>query len=125
MEDIDLLPDAMRARSLSDREVVLSHDDALKALDILLEAGWAFLAWEGWGKYNDGTIGHCDYQGTVGIEKKADESWSDYAKRGYDFVKETIEQDYKDWEKSEHVKEYELYFCITAVSEEDYIKLKN
>lgn len=123
MGDIELLPEDLKTRSLSDQEVVLGYEDALIALDIYQKAGWAFLAWEGWGKYYDGSVGHCHYQGTVGIEKHDDESWKKYAERGYEFVKETIQKDYMDWKKSPHLKEYELYFCISAISEEDYKKL--
>lgn len=122
MKIIDLLPKDMKSRSLSDSEVVLSYKDALGSLEIFIHADLAFLGWEGWGKYHDGTVGHCDYQGTESIDRKSDESWEHYAKRGYDLVKETIESDYKDWKASEHSKKYELYFCISAISEEE---LKN
>ena len=47
MEGIDLLPEALRSKSLSDREIVLPYQEALQALDILTAAGWAFLGWEG------------------------------------------------------------------------------
>lgn len=124
MEDIDILPKDMMSRSLSEDEVVLNYEDALKALDIFSNAHFAFLGWEGWGKYHDGGIGHCDYQGTVSIEKAANESWQAYAKRGYNFVKETIINDYDDWKKSDHVKEYELYFCISAISEKGLEELR-
>ncbi len=123
MNYLSLLPKDMKVRSLSDSEVVLSYKDALKALDIFVRADLAFLGWEGWGKYPDGGVGHCDYQGTESIDRKADESWKSYAKRGYDFVEETIKNDYKDWGKSDHKKEYELYFCISAISEEGLRKL--
>ena len=117
MEEIDVLPKDMVEKSLSDREIVLPYEDALKALDLYIKAGWAFLGWEGWGKHVDGKVGHCDYQGTVSIERKDKESCNDYAKRSYDLVKKTIQDDYKDWQNSPYAKEYELYFCITPVSE--------
>ncbi len=123
MEDIELLPKDMMSRSLSEKEIVLNYEDALKTLDIFLEKDWAFLGWEGWGKYTDGGVGHCDYQGTVSIELEENESWQDYGKRGYDFVKETIIEDYNDWKKSDSVKKYELYFCISAISKDGLKKL--
>jgi hypothetical protein len=124
MSKLNLLPKDMKARSLSDSEIVLSYKDALKALDIFDHADLAFLGWEGWAKYHDGTVGHCDYQGTESIDRKPDEPWKSYAKRGYDFVKKTITDDYKDWEKSEHAKKYELYFCISVISEEELSTLQ-
>lgn len=40
MKDILLLPEDLQRKSLSKREIVLTYDDALKALDILESAGW-------------------------------------------------------------------------------------
>lgn len=118
MKYLSLLPKDMKARSLSDNEVVLTYKDVLKALDIFYHANLAFLGWEGWAKYHDGTVGHCDYQGTENIDQKPGESWKIYTKRGYEFVKKTITDDYKDWQRSVHIKKYELYFCISVISEE-------
>lgn len=36
MEDIDLLPEALWSKSLSDREIVLPYQEAFQALDILV-----------------------------------------------------------------------------------------
>ena len=43
MEDIDLLPETLRSKSLSDCEIVLPYQEALQALDIRVVAGWALL----------------------------------------------------------------------------------
>src|SRR5262249_9792191 len=43
-----LLPPEMAARSLSDREIVLEADDALRALEILVAARWAPISWARW-----------------------------------------------------------------------------
>ena len=125
MDSIKLLPEDMQRRSLSDREIVLKYEDALKALDVIVKNSWAFLGWEGWGKYADGKTGHCDYQGTTGIEKEPGQSWGEYMKYGYEFVKKTIKNDYSDWKKSERVNKYELYFCITIINEEEYSNLRH
>lgn len=123
MKGVDILPKDLMLRSLSDNEIVFNYKDSLKALDILLNANFAFLGWEGWASYSDGKMGHCEYQGTKSIDQKKDELWKHYSKRGYDFLKETIKSDYKDWKNSPHAKEYELYFCLTVVSEDAYKKL--
>lgn len=114
MKDTYVLPKEMMARSLSHDEIVLNYEDVLTALDIFLEKGWAFLGWEGWGKYKDSSVGHCHYQGTVSINNTENKSWDEYAKDSYEFVKKTIIKDYKAWQGSDHAKEYELYFCITV-----------
>lgn len=129
MKDIDILPKEMMAKSLSQREVILPYEDALKALDIFLDAGWAFLGWEGWIKTTTGEIGQTvefigAIMGTVSIEQEEGESWKEYAKRGYDFMKETIIMDDKDWKKSKSAKIYELYFCISASSKDGLKKLR-
>mgnify|MGYP007022289096 CR=1 FL=1 len=117
MIGIDLLPKELKARSVSQREIVLAYDDALKALDIIIQSDWAFLGWEAWLKYPDGKVGHIeDYQGTVSIEQEKDETWNDYKKRGYDFVKKTIIQDQLKWEKDPRSNDHQLFFCITPIS---------
>ena len=50
MDEIDLLPEALRSQSLSAREIVLSSQQALEALEILVAATFALLGWEGWVK---------------------------------------------------------------------------
>jgi hypothetical protein len=115
MNGLTLLPKEMQERSLSDREIVLDYEDALQALDIIVDAKWAFLGWEGWAKYPDGKVGHCDYQGTTSIKKEKGQSWEEYIHDGYTVVKKTMQEDYVDWVKSEKAKEYELYFCITII----------
>ena len=114
--NIQILPKEIISRSLSKKEIILNYEDSLKALDILLESNIALLGWEGWSKYPDGSVGHNDYQGTESINRKVGESWDNYAKRGYNFVKKTIQESYEDWIKSPQVKEYKLYFCITPIS---------
>jgi hypothetical protein len=50
MDEIDLLPEALRSQSLSEREIVLSSQQTLEALEILVAANFARLGWEGWVK---------------------------------------------------------------------------
>lgn len=58
MDEIDLLPEALRSQSLSKREIVLPYQQALDALEILVVAKLAVVGWEGWVKYVDGRHGH-------------------------------------------------------------------
>jgi hypothetical protein len=50
MDEIDLLPEALRSQSLSEREIVLSSQQTLEALEILVAANFARFGWEGWVK---------------------------------------------------------------------------
>lgn len=63
MDEIDLLPEALRSQSLSEREIVLSYQQALEALEILVAANCALLGWEGWVKYYAKQCGDCSCPG--------------------------------------------------------------
>lgn len=58
MSELDLLPEPIRVRSISDREIVLPLDAALSAIDYLTEQNIAILGWEGWILTPDGRMGH-------------------------------------------------------------------
>jgi len=51
------LPEELKRRSLSDREIVLPYEDALQAVAFFVSAWWALLGWEGWVRRPSG-IGH-------------------------------------------------------------------
>ena len=117
MEDIDLLPEALRSKSLSDREIVLPYQEALQALDILTAAGWAFLGWEGWEKDAKGQVGHAYIMGTASIEQEPDETWEDYLQRSARFCRQTIEADQERWKKERGNTSRMLYFCLTTTAQ--------
>lgn len=48
MNATDLLPEALRKQSLSEREIVLPFQETLQALEILATAGYSLQGWEGW-----------------------------------------------------------------------------
>jgi hypothetical protein len=114
MEDIDLLPETVRSKSLSDREIVLPYQEALQALDILVMADWALLGWEGWEKDAEGHRGHSHIMGTMCIEQEPDEQWEDYVQRSARFCRETIEADQDRWNREYMNSSRTLYFCLTA-----------
>jgi hypothetical protein len=58
MNEILLLPEYLQRKSLSKREIVLTYDDALKALDTLESTGWVVLGWEPWLKLPNGSHVH-------------------------------------------------------------------
>jgi hypothetical protein len=83
MDEIDLPPEALRKRSLSEQEIVLLYHQALEALEILAAANFTLLEREGWVKYADGHHGHTpgNVTGTESIERGAGETWKDYLQR--------------------------------------------
>lgn len=116
MDEIDYLPIDLRRESLSDREIVLPYSEVLKAIDILVNADWAVLSWEGWLKYSDGKVGHSsEYHGTVVIEQDENELWHDYVVRSASFCRRTIEQAQQQWNGKPEKVNAELYYCIVAI----------
>ncbi|SDI96286.1 hypothetical protein [Pseudomonas abietaniphila] len=92
--------------SASQSELVLSYQHAIKALDFLQAKGASLLAWEGWLRYPNGTLGHsCDYQGCGDLSKLE-------VSEGYRFAKQTIRVAHEEYEAQG--KNAELLFCITS-----------
>ncbi len=118
VKDIDLLPTELREKSLSDREIVLPYQEALQALDVLVEAKWALLGWEGWVQYADGRRGPAApiVIGTTAIGQEPEEDWETYVQRSSDFCRETIETEQKLWDTDPKHTSVKLYFCLTALS---------
>ncbi len=116
MEALDLLPEEMQQRSLSDREVVLPYDDALRAIEIFLNAEWALLGWEGWIQSSQGIGHHVNYQGTVSIEQRHGETWSEYVRRAAAFCRATIRQDQQRWETAPDSADKQLVYCLTVTA---------
>ncbi len=124
MEAIDLLPDELKVKSLSRKEVILSYEDVIKAINNYSNNNWVVLNWEGWIKYSEGKHGHSrNYRGILDIIKEKSESWDSFVKRAAIHCISTIKQAQKLWHSKPEYPGAMLYFCITAVekpaSEED------
>jgi hypothetical protein len=121
MEEIELLPQALREQSLSEQEVVLPYHEALDALELLVRARWALLGWEGWVKYPDGRHGHPPggVMGTESIERETAETWESYVQRSARFCVETINQEQQAWDVNPGNAHLILYFCLTATPPEE------
>ena len=117
MDEIDLLPEALRSQSLSEREIVLSYQQALEALEILVAANFALLGWEGWVKYADGRHGHTPggVMGTEAIEQEVGETWENYVQRSARFCAETMTKEQQAWNTHPGSAHLPLYFCLTAI----------
>lgn len=105
--ELSLLPAELAARSLSEREIVLAHADAMAAIDHLASAGRRILAWEGWLRWPDGRVGHSgEHQGTVDLSGMT-------ASEAAAFCRETIALTQAAWDRAPEVPGATLYFCIT------------
>lgn len=106
--ELGLLPADLTARSLSDREIVLTHTDALAAIGHLAQAGHRILAWEGWLRWPDGRVGHSgEHQGTTDLSGLT-------ALQAAAFCRETISLAQAAWDRAPEVPRATLFFCITV-----------
>lgn len=114
VDPLDLLPPNLRALSLSDCEVVLPYEEAIQALDLFVAARWGLLAWEGWVKYPSGVGHHSEYQGTVELTRRVDETWDDFIRRSAEFGRQTMQADQQRFEHDAACQGMQLYFCFTV-----------
>lgn len=120
MDDIDLLPDDLKKKSLLKKEIVLSFDDALVALDILVKKNWAPIAWEGLVKYPDGRFGFThEVQGTIPMVKSENESWDEFVTESAKFLRDTMQEDQQRFNKDPRYSDLTFYFCISAIPQKD------
>ena len=123
MNEIEVLSTDLKNKSLSSNEIVLEYQDALKALDILLNNKWGVLGYEVWFKYPEGKSHFFNIEGkstvdaSESIEKKEKETWDDYVKRSNRYCKDIMKTSYEYWKKLCAEKKVEFYYCITACQE--------
>ncbi len=117
VDELKLLSNDLRSLSISEQEVVLPFDASIKAIEHWRAQGIAMLGWEGWIQYPDGRTGHSvNFQGTISIERRADESWAAYVQRSADFCITTIKEAHEEWSRQPEVVGATLYYCLTATS---------
>ena len=113
--------DGLMSGSISDTEIVLGYEDAIHAIDLLMERAVAVIAWEGWIGYPDGTLGHHPrYQGTVEIERREGQTREAFVKAAAAFQRRTIEQAQHEFLKNETTGDAALFFCLSTTSREDH-----
>jgi hypothetical protein len=122
LDDIDLLPQALKEQSLSDREIVLTPENASRAVDFLEAAQWAVVGWEPWLKLADGSHLHPMLGGD--FEREAHEDWTAYVHRTAHLCRQVMKEEQERWDSGDFLlkggpdeRELTLYFCLTAVSE--------
>jgi hypothetical protein len=121
LEEIELLPQALREQSLSEQEIVWPSHEALAVLELLVRARWALLGWEGWVKYPDGRHGQTPggVLATESIEPEAGETWESYVQRSARECAETILKEHRAWDASPGSAHLVLCFCLTATPPEE------
>src|SRR5437868_11112013 len=112
MNDIELLPKELRARSINDREIVLHYEDAQRAIDLLEAANWALLGWEGLLRYVDGKIGFAGQYEDIGQEE--DEGWEAFVRRSAGICRATIGEAEQSWRAQPERTDADLFYCLTA-----------
>ena len=105
--DLSLLPSDLAKRSISDREIVLSLEYAIEAINILESKNYLVLGWEGLEKRGGRGGTYMLLQGTVSLDSLT-------VKEAADFCRQTIAMDSEAWEKENTGSNNELYFCITV-----------
>jgi len=106
---LELLPDEVRSKSISVREIVLPLPEALRAVDILESNGCEILGYEGWVKTSKGAVGHgsagrycASYSEDLSIRERAS------------LCRMHIVEDAGAWQEENLSTTDLLHFCITA-----------
>lgn len=114
MKEPELLPEQLAQKSLSDIEIVLSYDDAIRAIQYLSTIGYFVFAWEGWVKNPDGKHGHSLYQqGTTGGWEKRNQSAKEDINKTATFVQQTMKESQQKWDDNPEIEGATLYFCLS------------
>jgi hypothetical protein len=96
---IALLPEDLRARSQSDREIVLALDDALAAAGLLEQQGFACAGWEGWVRDRDGGhFQHSGFPGHPGVRFEPGQDWTAHVGASWAQARETMQADQARWD---------------------------
>jgi hypothetical protein len=115
IDDPSLLPPRLAAASLSQTEVVLTHADALQAIDHLMAGGHAVFCWEGWLRFSDGRHGHSvRHQGIVEETWDPRETVAAFAARAGSTVRATIMKAQEEWNQEPEAPNAVLYFCLSV-----------
>src|SRR5713226_260012 len=119
LDEIDLLPQALREQSLSDREIILPYQQALEALSVPMRANWVRLGWEGWVNYPDGRHGQTPggVRGADGERKREKGGQIPFIAESHG-CRATMNREQQAWDA--HLV---LCFCRTATPPEEELAL--
>jgi hypothetical protein len=128
MYPIEVLPEDLRAKSYSSRDIILDFPTALLAVDILAAAGWAVWSWEGRVLIADElrTFHDIRYETKNNdllwrfeVEWQSDESWDEYVARAANLSKTTLGQ---TRELLNRLTDRAVYFKIEALPPHPYLE---
>ena len=120
MNELDVLPAELRMKSLSERQIALAYDDALMAIDHLVNNRWALLGWDGWVLLPNGKVkASLQHQGTCTVYKEKGETWEEYMRSSAEFCKEIMGISQRSWNHKPEVSGGVLYFCLSAIHESE------
>jgi len=104
----EFIPQEIIEKSISQKEIVIPFEEALKVIDIMESKGVLILGWEGWVKTEDGRVGHGSApQGTVSLEDCS-------VVEAAEICRKTIKEEATEWEKENRDSSEKLHFCITV-----------
>jgi len=114
-EDLTLLPQHLAAASLSNREIVLTYEKALQAIDIVTRQGAVVFCWEGWLELADGGHTHSPtHQGILEIAQAQGEQYESYAERAASAVRTSIAASQERWCREPEFPGAKLYYCLSV-----------
>jgi len=107
MTQLDLLPQNLRSKSISPREIVLPLPEVLEALDLLESHGIQILGWEGWVKDGQGRVGH-------GSAPQGLSTGHLSVSQAADLCRRTIPRAAEDWLRQNATTDEAIHFCVTV-----------
>ena len=115
---LSLLPQDLRSRSQSDREIVLGLDDALAASQVLEAQGVSCAAWEGWVRDRDGGhFQHAGFPGAEGAPRQPAQPWSDHVRASWEAARAAMRADQARWNSGWTWPGEALFFLLRLATE--------
>lgn len=106
--DLTKLPPDLAARSLSQEEIMLAYEDAVRAVDHLAQIGVRLEAWEGWVQMPEGARTHSlAHPGTFALPMEAGPA-AEVARR-------TMSEARDAWKRTPEYPDADLFFCLVLV----------
>ncbi len=133
MSDVDLLPTALQAKSLSGRDIVLLYEDVLAALDHFVATGVAPFAWEGLIRRPDDLFTHAvrrvelpDGTTVTGIisipivERDEGEGWPEFVTRAVLVCRASIVAAQEAWDETPGVLGARIHYSLGVWTRDEY-----
>lgn len=114
--DLNLLSDELKSKSLDKCEIVLQFNDVISAIEELKTKRIAVVSFEPWLVYSDGTKSYFDeIRGMQPYLKSPTEDWSHYAVNSCENAKHILRLMNQEFITSEFNQKYKgtmVYYCL-------------